>query len=58
MSALGVLRDHVIAPTLGGIHGPYRGRKPSTWTEIDHDDDTLRVDTHTLFSHLGIAAAA
>ncbi len=32
MSALGVLRDQVIAPILAGVRSPRPGRRPSAWT--------------------------
>ena len=28
--------------------------KPVTWTPVDRDYETLRVDLQTLFTHLGI----
>ena len=58
MSALGVLRDQVIPPILAGVRCPRRGRKPTTWTIIDQDYETLRVDMHKLFGDLGLATAA
>ena len=58
MSALGVLRDQVIAPILAGVTSPRRGRRPATWTKIDQDYDTLRVNMRTLFDDLGLATAA
>lgn len=58
MTALGVLRDHVVAPLLAGVAAPRRGRKPSTWTKVDKDYDTLRVDMQTLFADLGLVTAA
>ena len=54
IAALLALRDHVIAPILAGVRSPRRGRKPTTWTPIDRDYETLRIDMHTLFDHLGI----
>lgn len=56
IAALTVLRDHVIGPILAGVRTPRRGRKPTTWTRIDDDYQTLRLDMHTLFRDLGIAA--
>jgi hypothetical protein len=58
MSALTVLRDHVIAPILAGVRSPRQGRKPAAWTAVDRDYETLRVDMQTLFQDLGIATAA
>ena len=58
MSALGVLRDHVITPILAGIGRPRHGRKPTHWTKIDQDYQTLRLDMRTLFADLGLATAS
>jgi hypothetical protein len=62
ITALLALRDHVIAPILAGVRSPRMGRKPTPWTRIDRDYETLRVTMHTLFHDLGItttrAAAA
>jgi hypothetical protein len=58
MSALAVLRDQVIAPILAGVASPRRGRRPSTWTKVDQDYDTLRVGMHALFNDLGLVTAA
>jgi hypothetical protein len=41
-------------PILAGVRSPRQGRKPSTWTSIDRDYESLRVDMQTLFGHLGI----
>jgi len=30
------------------------GRKPMTWTPVDRDYETLRIDLQTLFKHFGI----
>ena len=53
MTALALLRDQVLAPILAGVASPRRGRRPSTWTKVDQDYDTLRVGMHALFSDLG-----
>lgn len=58
VSALGVLREQVIAPILAGVRSPRPGRKPATWTGIDRDYETLRDDMETLFHDLGLATAA
>jgi len=62
ITALLALRDHVIAPILAGVRSPRMGRKPTHWTRVDRDYETLRVNMHTLFHDLGItttrAAAA
>jgi hypothetical protein len=52
IAALLVLRDEVIAPILAGVRSPRRGRKPATWTAVDRDYETLRVDMQTLFHDL------
>jgi len=54
IAALLTLRDHVIAPILAGIRSPRIGRKPKTWTTVDRDYETLRIDMQTLFRHIGI----
>ena len=54
ITALLALRDHVIAPILAGVRSPHMGRKPSSWTAIDHDYENLRVGMQTLFRHVGI----
>ena len=62
ITALLALRDQVISPILAGIRSPRMGRKPTHWTRVDRDYETLRVNMHTLFHDLGItttgAAAA
>lgn len=58
MSALAVLRDHVLAPIIAGVHSPRPGPRPATWTQIDRDYETLRVDVQTLFDHLHLDSAA
>ena len=62
ITALLALRDHVIAPLLAGVRSPRMGRKPTHWTRVDRDYETLRINMHTLFHDLGIttpgAAAA
>ncbi|MGH8930063.1 MAG: DDE-type integrase/transposase/recombinase, partial [Egibacteraceae bacterium] len=62
ITALLALRDHGIAPILAGVRSPRMGRKPTHWTRIDRDYETLRINMHTLFHDLGItttgAAAA
>jgi hypothetical protein len=58
VSGLLTLREHVIAPIIAGVRSPARGRKPSHWTVIDRDYETLRTNMHTLFDHLAITTAA
>jgi hypothetical protein len=55
IAALLTLRDQVITPILAGIRSPRQGRKPTTWTRIDRDYETLRVGMQALFQDLGIA---
>jgi hypothetical protein len=54
IAALLALRDQVIAPILAGIRSPRMGRKPTTWTRVDRDYETLRINMQTLFHDLGI----
>ena len=58
ITALSVLRDQVVSPILAGVRSPRQGRKPATWTRVDRDYETLRVDMQTLFCDLGIATGA
>jgi len=58
MTALVVLRDQVIGPILAGCRVPMRGRRPTTWTAIDADYETLRRDMVALFHDLGITTGA
>ena len=55
ITALLTLRDQVISPILAGIRSPRMGRKPTHWTRVDRDYETLRITMHTLFHDLGIA---
>ena len=43
-----------IAPIIAGVRSPRKGSKPITWTPVDRDYETLRIDLQTLFTHLGI----
>jgi hypothetical protein len=58
IAGLLALRDHVIAPILAGVRSPRPGPRPSTWTRIDRDYETLRIGMQTLFHDLGIAPIA
>ena len=58
IAALLTLREHVIGPILAGVRSPRRGRKPITWTSVDRDYEKIRIDMQTLFTDLGICAAA
>jgi hypothetical protein len=58
ITALLTIRDKVIAPLIAGIRTPRRGRPPKHWTQIDRDYETIRLNMHALFGHLGIATHA
>jgi hypothetical protein len=62
ITALLALRDHVIGTPPRRRPKPRMGRKPTHWTRVDRDYETLRINMHTLFHDLGItttgAAAA
>jgi hypothetical protein len=34
------------------------GRKPTIWTAVDRDYETLRIGMQTLFQHVGIETLA
>jgi hypothetical protein len=54
IAALLTLREQVIGPVLAGVRSPRRGRKPATWTPVDRDYETLRINVQRLFDDLGI----
>ena len=54
IAALLTLRDQIIAPILAGVRSPRLGRKPSHWTTVDRDYETLRIHMHALFHDLGL----
>ncbi len=56
ITALLVLREHVIGPLLAGARTPPRASKPATWTLVDQHYQQLRLDMQPLFQELGIAA--
>src|SRR5712692_5202641 len=56
ITALLVLREHVIGPLLAGARTPPRDSKPATWTLVDQHYQQLRLDMQPLFQELGIAA--
>jgi len=58
IAALLALRDQVIGPILAGARSPRRGRKPTHWTAIDRDYETLRIGMQTLFHDLGITTSS
>jgi len=58
MTALIVLRDHVIAPILAGVRSPRRGRRPVSWTAIDRHYEAIRIDMQSLFHDLALTTTA
>ena len=58
MVAVTALRDHVVAPILAGVHSPRQGPRPATWTAVDRNYETLRIDMQHLFATRNIATAA
>jgi len=58
ITALSVLRDQVVSPILAGVRSPRQGRKPSAWTRVDRDYESLRIGMQTLFDDLGISTTA
>src|SRR5205085_3396929 len=54
MTALLVLRDHVIGPIMAGCRVPWRGRRPQRWTVVDSHYETIRRDMVALFKEIGI----
>lgn len=58
VTALLLVRDHVIAPILAGSPGLRPGRKPTHWTRVDRDYENLRIGMPDLFGDLGISVSA
>lgn len=58
ITALLVLRDHVIAPIVAGVRSPRLGRKPAHWTTVDRHYETLRIDMQALFDDLALTTQA
>jgi hypothetical protein len=58
MAALVVLGDQVIGPILAGVRSPRMGQKPTSWTKVDRDFETIRIHMQTLFHDLGLEGAA
>ncbi len=58
IAGLLTLRDQVIGPIVAGVRSPRLGRKPTHWTAIDRDYETLRIGMPTLFHDLGITSSA
>ncbi len=55
VTALLVLREHVIRPLLAGVQTPPSPSKPITWTATDRHYEHLRLGMQPLFQELGIA---
>jgi len=49
MTALLVLREHVLGPIMAGCRVPMRGRRPNTWTAVDQHYEAIRRDMIALF---------
>ncbi len=58
VTALLVVREHVIAPILAGVRSPLLGRKPARSTTTDRDDEALPIDTHTLVRGFAVTTRA
>ena len=56
VTALLVLREHVIRPLLAGVQAPPHTSKPATWTPLDRHYEHLRLAMQPPFQELGIAA--
>jgi len=56
VTALLVLREHVIGPLLAAARTPPCPSKPATWTLVDQHYQQLHLDMQPLFQELGIAA--
>jgi hypothetical protein len=56
ITALLVLREHVVGPLLAGARTPARPSRPPTLTIIDQHYLQLQLDMQPLFHELGIAA--
>ena len=56
ITALQVLRDHVIRPVLAGVQATQRDTQPKTSSTLDQHYERLRLDPQSVFQELGIAA--
>ncbi len=56
VTALLVLREHVIGPLVAAARTPPCPSKPATWTLVDQHYQQLHLDMQPLFQELGIAA--
>lgn len=58
MTALLVLREHVLGPIMAGCRVPMRGRRPNTWTAVDQHYEAIRRDMVALFAEIGLTREA
>ncbi len=58
MTALLVLREHVLGPIMAGCRVPTRGRRPNTWTAVDQHYEAIRRDMVALFAEIGLTRGA
>ncbi len=56
ITALLILRDHIIKPILAGVSTSAPSSKPPISTLVDQHYDRVRIDIRSLFEELGIAA--
>jgi hypothetical protein len=52
---MSITYEAVLDVSEDSARSPRSGRKPKTWTQTDRDYETLRINTHALFHHLGLA---
>ena len=57
IAALLALREQVIARSSPEFD-PRRGRRPATWTRVDHDYEQIRLGMQALFHDLGLRTEA
>jgi hypothetical protein len=58
ITALLVLREHVIEPIVAGVRSPRLGRKPAHWTTVDRRYEALRIGMQALFNDLALTTEA
>lgn len=58
MTALLVLREHVVGPILAGCRVPIRAAHPTPPTAVDGDYEALRRDMVALFAEIGLTRGA
>jgi hypothetical protein len=56
IATLLALREKVIGPILTRVRTPRPGRRPATWTRVDHDYEQIRLGMQALFHDLGLAS--